>query len=326
MRGKIVLVALAFLFVGCAPFLTGLLCAADYPTKPLEIMCPYTPGSSMDILARLIAETGQKYFGQPMVVVNKPGAAGALAAADVISAKPDGYKVVELAQVFFATTTKTQKVPFDPDNLVPLANFMEYKYGVLVRAESPFKSLDDLVGYAKKNPGQLRWAHTGRATTIHMSGLMIFKKAGASTIDVPYPGTPEALVALLGGHVDAGSLVYGALAEQDRAGKVRYLAFATDKRYSDHPNVPTLMELGYPDAVLPTYVGLYVHKNTPEPVKKVLLDVCRKISDDPEMRKGIEKIGENPKFGGPEFIREAIKKQEQIGIPILKEIGLYVGK
>jgi len=123
MRVKIIILAAVFLaFVN--PFVRSA-STADYPSKPLEIVCPYTPGSSMDILARLIAEIGPKYFGQPMIVINKPGAAGALAAADVISAKPDGYKVVELAQVFFATTTKTQKVPFDPDDLIPLANFME---------------------------------------------------------------------------------------------------------------------------------------------------------------------------------------------------------
>lgn len=297
-----------------------------YPTRPLEIICPYTPGSSMDILARFIADIGPKYFGQPVVVVNKPGAGGSLAAADVISSKPDGYKVLESAQVFFATTTKTQKVPFDPDDLVPLANFMEFKYGFLVREDSPIKTFDDLITYAKKNPGQFKWAHTGRGITLHMSGLLIFKKVGATTIDVPYKGTPEALTALLGGHVDAANLVYGATSEQERAGKIRYLMFMTDKRYGDHPNVPTAAELGYPDAVLPTYIGLYVHKNTPEAIKKKLLDVCRKIYEDPELKKGIEKIGENPKFGGPEFLRDAIKRQEEIGIPILKEIGIYLGK
>src|SRR3989304_4232153 len=174
-----------------------------YPTKPLEIICPYTPGSSMDILARLIADIGPKYFGQPVVVVNKPGAGGSVGAADVISSKPDGYKVLEPAQGFFATTTKTQKEPFDPDDLVPLANFMEFKYGFLVKEDSPLKTFDDLITHAKKSPGQFKWAHTGRGITLHMSGLLIFKKVGATTIDVPYKGTPEALTALLGGHVEA---------------------------------------------------------------------------------------------------------------------------
>lgn len=297
-----------------------------YPTRPLEIICPYTPGSSTDIGARVVADIGSKYFGQPMVVVNKPGAGGAIAAADVISSKPDGYKVFWGAQVFFATTIKTQKVPFNPDDLIPLANFMELRLGMPVKADSPFKTFDDLLNYAKKNPGQLKWCHTGRGITLHMSALIIFKKAGVQTIDVPYKGTPEALAALLGGHVDAGSLVYGALSDQVRAGKVRFLMFYTDKRYKDQPNVPTAFELGYPDAVLPTFFGLYAHKDTPENIRKTLTDVCKKIYDDPEYKKGIEKLGEATRFGGPEFIKEAIKKQEEIGIPILKEVGLYVGQ
>lgn len=297
-----------------------------YPTRPLEIICPYTPGSSTDIVARLIADIGPKYFGQPMVVVNKAGAGGSIAASDVISSQPDGYKVFWGAQVFFATTIRTQKVPFDADDLVPLANFLELRLGMPVKADSPYKTFDDLLSYARKNPGQLRWAHTGRGITLHMSGMIIFKKAGVMTIDVPYKGTPEALAALLGGHVDAASLVYGAVSEQVRAGKVRYLMFYTDKRYKDLPNIPTALELGYPDAVLPTFFGLYVHKNTPENIRKMLTDVCKKVYEDPEFKKGVEKLGEEPRFGGPEFIKEAIKKQEEIGIPILKEIGLYVGK
>ena len=300
--------------------------AQTYPTRPLEVICPYTPGSSSDIATRLIADIGPKYFGQPIVVVNKPGAGGSIAAAEVISSKPDGYKVFGGYQVFFATTIRTQKVPFNPFDLVPLANFVELKLGMEVKADSPFKTFDDVLSYGRKNPGQLKWCHPGRGITLHMSALIIFKKAGIQTIDIPYKGPSEALAALLGGHVDVGSIGYGPVSDQVRAGKVRFLMFYTDKRYSDQPNVPTALELGYPDAVLPTFFGLYVHKDTAENIRKTLTDVCKKIYDDPEFKKGIEKLGEQPKFGGPEFIKEAIKKQEEIGIPILKEIGLYVGQ
>lgn len=313
----IVVVSTFFLFTQPAA-------AQSYPTKPFEIICAYTPGSSQDIAARLIADIGGKYFGQPMVVVNKPGAAGSVAAADVISSKPEGYKAFQIAQVFFATTIRTQKIPFKPDDLIPLANLWEMRLGMLVRQESPFKTLNDLIEHARKNPGQVKWSTVGRATTIHMSGLSIFKKAGVQTIEVPYKGTPEALAALLGGHVDAGSLVYGATSEQVRAGKARYLLFYTDKRYEDMPDVPTAQELGYPEAVLPTYVGLYVHKDTPPDVLKKLRDVFKKIYDDPEYKKGIERMGEAPKWGGPEFIKSWIQHQEKVGIPILKELGLYV--
>jgi tripartite-type tricarboxylate transporter receptor subunit TctC len=326
MGEKAVFLTLALLSMFLGAVAADITQAAGYPAGPLEIICPYAPGSTTDLALRVIADSGSKHFGQPMVVINKPGAGGALAAADVISSRPDGYKAFWGAQVFFATTTKTQKVPFNPDDLVPLANFVELKMGMVVKGDSPFKTFDDLLDYAKKSQGQFKWAHVGRGITLHMSGLLIFKRAGVTTIDVPYKGTPEALVALLGGHVDAGSLAYGAVSEQVKAGKARYLMFYADKRFKDQPGVPTAVELGFPEAVLPTFFGLYVHKDTSEPIKKTLAEVCKKISEDPETRKGIERLGEEPRFGGPEFMREAIKKQEAIGVPILKEIGLYVGK
>lgn len=301
--------------------------AAGFPTKPIEIVCPYTPGSSMDIMSRLIADIGPKYFKQPIVVVNKPGAAGSIAAADVIGTNPDGHKLVTLTNFFFATTVKTQKVPFDPNDLVPIANFMEYKLGMIVKGDSPWKTFNDLLDYARKNPGKLRWSHTGRGITLHMNGLIIFRKAGVDTVDVPYKGSPEKLAALLGGHVDASTMVYGAVREHVKAGKVRYLIFFSDRRYAEPSDVPSASELGFPEASkLVTFVGLYGHRNTPENVKKILIDTFRKIYDDVEFKKGIEKLGEEARFEGPEFIKESIKKGEEIGVPIIKELGLYVGK
>ncbi len=308
-------------------FSTGALAASGYPAKPIEILCPYTPGSSMDIMARLIADVGSKYVSQPMVVVNRPGAGGSLAAAEIISARPDGYKLATLANLFFASTAKTQKIPFDPNDIVPISNFMEYKLGMAVRADSKWKTFNELLEYAKKNPGQLKWAHTGRGTSIHLAAHYIFKKAGVQAVDVPYKGTPESMSALLGGHVDASSSIYGTMKDQVRAGKVRYLAVYTERRYSDMPNVPTAIEIGFPEAArMATYIGLYCHKNVPEDVKAYLTGVSKKIFDDPKFKKGIEQLGEEAVYGGPDWMREQIKKTEEVSVPILKEIGLYVGK
>lgn len=325
MRGKQLLLILAVL-----PVLSVLAVSAqgkDYPVKPIEIVCPYTPGSSMDILSRLIAETAPKYLGQPVVVVNKPGAGGSIAAADVIISKPDGYKLITLTNFFFATTVKTQKVPFEPNHLVPVANFFEYKQGMIVRGDSPWKTLNELLEYGRKNPGKLKWAHTGRGITLHMCGLLIFRRAGVETIDVPYKGSPENLSALLGGHVDASSIAFGPIRDHVKTGKVRFLAFYSDRRYSDQPNVPCTDELGFPEpAKLMTLVGLYIHKDTPEETRKTLLDALRKTYEDPEFKKGFEKVGEEPRFERPKFVQEAIKKAEEVGVPIIKELGLYVEK
>ncbi len=324
MRNRIVVLAMVFLLLEVgSPMVVS---AVDYPTRPIEILCPYPPGGSVDMMGRVIADIAPKYLGQPVAVVTKTGASGSVAANEVINAKPDGYKLIILTPDYFSLTTKTQKISFDPFDLIPLANFMEQKLGLFVRADSPFKTLDDLINYAKKNPGELKWGVPGRGTTMHMSWLLILKRTGVKTIEVPDKGGPEVLAAVLGGHVDAGLCPFGTVKEQVKAGKARYLIFFTDKRYSDQPDVPTAGELGFPHAILPAYFGLYVHKDTPESIKKILIDVCDKIQKDPDLKKGIEKFGEKPMIQGPEFIRSEMKKQEEIGIPILKEIGLYVGK
>jgi len=109
-------------------------------------------------------------------------------------------------------------------------------------------------------------------------------------------------------------------------GKLRYLAVYSDQRYSDLPDVPSVVELGFPQAAIPSLIGLYAHKDTPEAVKKTLMDAFKKTYEDPEFKKGLEKLGEEPKYGGPELMREAIRKGGEASVPILKEFGLYVGK
>ena len=319
-----------FVSILTATFILGLVfiqpaLGQKYPTRTIELVCYTTAGGSLDILARLIADIAARYLGQAMVVVNKPGAGGSIACADVISSKADGYKLAEISNGFFATTVKTQKISFDPSYLVPLASFMELKTGMMVRGNSPWKTLNDLLDYAKKNPGKLRWGHTGRGFPTHMSGLLILRKAGAQTIDIPYKGSPEVIADLLGGHLDMISGPYGGVKEHIIAGTIRFLVGYSDQRFTEPANVPCAAELGFPEAGrLKTLLGVYVHKDTPENIKKILVDAFKRTYEDPEFKKGIEKIGEEPRFGGPESMIEATKRSEEVGVPIIKELGLYV--
>ena len=299
----------------------------EYPTRPMELLCPYTAGGVTDLTARVIAEIASKYLGQPINVVNKPGAGGSIAAADVISSKPDGHKIIWLTNIFFATTTKTQKIPFDPNDIIPIASIMQIKLGMMVKGDSPWRTLAELLDYARKNPGKLRWAHGGRGLTVHLNALLLFKQAGVETIDIPYKGPSEILSAVLGGHVDAMSQQHGSVMDHVKVGSLRYLVSYSDRRFSDTPNVPCTTELGFTEVgKLPTIFGIYAHKDTPEKIKETLIDAFKKTYEDPELRKAIEKFGEEPKFGGPEFTKETIKKAEEAGVPLIKELGLYVGK
>ena len=309
---KIIVIAVTILLGG--GFSASAPAAENYPARAVELYCPYEAGTSMDVMVRLIADIAPKYMGQPMVVVNKPGASGSLAAAEVISGKPDGYKLVSLANLFFASTIHIQKVPFSADDLTPIANFMEYRLCMVVRADSPFKTLKDVIEYARKNPGSLKWSHPGRGTSLHTVALSVFQKAKVQTIDVPFKA--ELLSSLLGGHVHVGSFPYGLVMESVRAGQIRCLAFYGDHRYKDQPNVPSIAELGFPDAAkLATDAALFVRRNTPEHIKNYLIGVSKQIYDDPRFARLPDMGGEDPKYGGPRVAKESIKRAEEITFP-----------
>jgi len=300
--------------------------AQGYPTKPIELIHPYGPGTAMDIVSRLIADIAPKYLGQPMIVNTKPGASASIGAADLIASNPDGYKLLSMVHHYFASTIHTQKLPFNPNDLVPLANFVELMQAMAARADSPFKTLSDLLEYARKNPGRLTWSHGGRGITSHVIAMGIFNKEGVNTVDVPYKGgTVESLTALLGGHVDMASIT-SPFDDHVKAGKIRLLMVYADQRSPSFPNVPTIVELGYPGMFLPAYTGIYIHKNTPEPIKKILMDALKKVYDDPAFKKGIANLGVEPKWGGPDFINEQIKRSEAIAVPALKKLGMYLDK
>jgi tripartite-type tricarboxylate transporter receptor subunit TctC len=276
-------------------------------------------------VTRLAAEIGKKYFSQPLVVVAKLGGSGTVGASEVINSKPDGYKILYFNHNYFATTVRSQKISFDPNYLVPLANYIELIESIGVSGDSPWKTLDQLLDYGRKNPGKIRHGHGGRGTGGHMLDWLIYKKAGVEITDVPYiKGSVELIPPLLGGHIDSGHLIYSSVKSQIAAGKIRLLVTHGDQRFKLTPNVPCATELGFPTFTV--YHGFYVHKDTPEDIKKTLFETLKKIYEDPEFMKAVEQMGDAPKFGGPEFLKEQIRRVEQLGVPLLKECGLYVGE
>ena len=297
----------------------------SFPTKPIEIICMLPPGSSMDILARVSAEVGPKYLGQPIVVINKPGAGGALAAMDVVNSKPDGYKLTTLSNNSFMSTFHTQKLMFNPKQLVPMWSMIMFKTGMFIRGDAPWKSLQEVIDYARKNPDKVTWGHHGRGLSVQVAASLIFKRAGVRVIEVPHKGSAESMAALLGGHIDVLTTSYATVIPHVKAGTIRPIVTYEGQRYKDHPGVPTATELGYKDVEnLSTYVGLYGHRDTPDPVKKITSEALKKTCEDPVFKTGIEKVGEEHRCENPEFAMEAIRKGEEVVIPILKELGIYV--
>jgi tripartite-type tricarboxylate transporter receptor subunit TctC len=301
--------------------------AADFPTKPIEVIVPFTPGGTNDLLTRLVAQIAPKYLGQPLVVINKPGAGGSLGAAEAISSRPDGYKLVSLPSAFFSTTVHTQKIPFSPDDLVPIASFMEYKEGLGVKGDGPFKTFKDFLDFGRNNPGKLRWGNLSRGSVQYISTSIIFKKLGIKSIEVPYPGTSEMITALLGGHLDAAGITYGGSKDLVRKGAIRFIVSYSNRRFSDPPNVPSAAELGFPEASrIRTLISTYAHKNVPEDIKIILFNAFKKTYDAPEFKKAFEAFGEAPLFLDGPSVKEIVKQGTEVTLPLLKEWGMYVAR
>jgi tripartite-type tricarboxylate transporter receptor subunit TctC len=325
MRKRVVIFMVSILVA--STFLAQSARAADFPTKPIEVIVPFTPGGTNDLLTRLVAQIAPKYLGQSLVVINKPGAGGSLGAAEAISSKPDGYKLVSLPSAFFSTTIYTQKIPFNPDDLVPIASFMEYKEGLGVKGDGPFKTFKDFLDYGRNNPSKLRWGNLSRGSVQYISTSIIFKKVGIKSIEVPYPGTSEMITALLGGHLDAAGITYGGSKDHVQKGTIRFIVSYSNRRFTDPPNVPSAAELGFPEASrIRTLISTYAHKNVPDEVKATLFNAFKKTFEDPEFKKAFEAFGEAPMFLDGASVREIVKQGAEVTVPLLKEWGLYAGK
>jgi tripartite-type tricarboxylate transporter receptor subunit TctC len=261
--------------------------AQPFPAKPVTLICPWPAGGGTDIHLRKIAELAAKRLGQAVVVENRPGGSGMNGPATMAkTARPDGYTISQLAITAFRVP-HMQKVDWDPINdfsyIVGLAG---YTFGIVVKADSPFKSFEDLIAYAKENPGKLSYATPGTGTSLHLAMEEIGVKAGVKFLHIPFKGYADGATALLGGHVMIQVDSTG-WARQVDAGLMRLLATLGDRR--TRWNAPTVKELGI-DTVSNSPYGLVGPKGMSPQVVKVLHDAFKAASDDPENMKTLQQL------------------------------------
>ncbi|MDB5771682.1 MAG: hypothetical protein JWM42_2056, partial [Burkholderia sp.] len=218
--------------------------AQSYPSRPIKLICPWPAGGSTDIVVRAFAESAGKALGGQMIVENKPGAGGTMGAIELANAKPDGYTLSQLPLGIFRIP-HMQKVQFDPlKDLTYVACLTGYTFGMAVRADSPIKTIKDLVEFAKANPEKFTYGSTGTGTTPHLVVEQFAKRAGIKLLHVPFKGSADGMQAVLGGHVMAHSDATGWGPFVD-AGRAHLLATYGSKRTKRWSHVPTLQELGY---------------------------------------------------------------------------------
>jgi tripartite-type tricarboxylate transporter receptor subunit TctC len=262
--------------------------AQAFPAKPIKYICPWPAGGSTDAVIRAFAESAGKLLGQQVIVENKPGAGGMLGANELVKAAPDGYTLSQLPHGVFRIP-HMQKTSFDTlKDFTWIACLTGYTFGLVVPADSPFKTLADLVAWAKANPEKLTYGSTGIGTSPHLAVEEFAQKAGIKLTHVPFKGNADNMQAILGGHVMAASDATGWGPHVD-AGKLRLLATYGSRRTKRWPSVPTLDELGY-QTVSDSPFGVCGPKGMDPAVVKLLQDTFRKTLDDAAVLATLEKF------------------------------------
>jgi tripartite-type tricarboxylate transporter receptor subunit TctC len=300
--------------------------AADYPTRSLRFIVPFPPGGGTDIIARELGVALNKTAGWTLVAENRPGAGGNLGVEAAVTSAPDGYTVV-LGQTSNLAINPTlyRKLQYNPfKDLMPVALVAQSPVVLVVAADSPYRSLADVVAAAKKNPGALNFASPGNGTVSHLTGELLQQAAGIKLQHVPYKGANQALTDLLGGQVQIFMASVPTALGQVRAGKLRALAVSSAKRISMLPDVPTVSELGYAGFDATTWFGLLVPAGTPPAIVARLNQAANKAMATPDFKRKIEIEGGEVVGGTPAQFADLLKTDYDRWSAIITRAGISI--
>jgi tripartite-type tricarboxylate transporter receptor subunit TctC len=280
--------------------------AQDYPGKPITMIVPFPPGGVADIVGRPLAASMEKTLKQPVVVTNRTGAGGAVGMTAAAKAAPDGYTVLmtlSSISIFPVSDPINGKAaPYELTDFAPIALLTADPTVLVVRADSPYKTIQEFIAGAKANPGKINYSSSGVYGTLHVAMEMFANAAGIKLFHVPYQGGGPALTALLGGQVEALASGPAAAAAQMKGGKVRALASWSTERLKLLPDIPTFKELGYKDVEFYIWAGMVVPAATPAPIQQKLREAVRAAVKDPAFSGAMEKVGSPIDYrDAPEF-------------------------
>ncbi len=295
--------------------------AQSYPTKPITMIVPWPAGGSTDVAMRAIAEAAPKHLGQPIVTDNKAGASGTLGPATMAAtAKPDGYTIAQMP-ITVMRLPLMQKVSWDAEkSFTYIVHLTGYTFGITTKADSPFKKWQDVVEFAKANPGKVTYATPGAGTSLHIGMEQIADAAGIKLTQVPFKGGAETGAAVLGGHtmLQADSTGWKPLVE---AGQLRLLTIWTANRSKVWPEVPTLKELGYP-FVFDSPFGIAGPKGIDPKIVQILHDAFKKAIEDPAVIATLEKYDMVPRYMNTKDYEQAVRDVIKQETTALGKIGL----
>ena len=291
-----------------------------FPQKgPIEITVLFPAGSSADVTARMLADGMSKQLGQRVLVVNRPGAGGAIGYKYVAAQKPDGYALVWNSNSI-STTFHSGQLPFDYKAFDAVARVLVESVVVAVRADSPFRTLNDFISEARRKPKAINVGHSGIGSHTHISLATLEHAAGIEVNEVPF-GAAQVVPSLLGGHVDAVVQLPAALSAPVRQGQVRLLAVLIPERDPALPDVPTAREQGF-DVSVEAWRGIAVPHGTPRPIIAALETSVRKTIESNEFVKASENLGVRPAFLPADAFSELIAKEDVALSRLMLLIGL----
>jgi tripartite-type tricarboxylate transporter receptor subunit TctC len=298
--------------------------AQGYPARAIRLVVPYPPGGGLDLFARPLAHKATELLGQPVVVENRPGASGVIGAAYVAQQSADGYTLLLAAASQFLQPLVSKNVPFDnTKDFTPIISAVNYHNVVVVNAQLPIRSIDDLVGYAKTNPGQLAYVTAGQNTSQHLAALLLGHRTGARLLHVSYKGGGPALNDLIGGRVHMGILVQSTVMPHIKSGKLRPIAVVEAERAKALPDVPTVEQSGVSGYAMPeSWLGIFGPGGLPrDVVTRVNLAVSKAIAD-PEVRARVESLGYEVTGSTPEQFHKQIERTVVIYRQIVDTAGI----
>lgn len=314
-----------------ATALSGLSNASDvrpdpaYPSKPIRLIVPFTPGGGADIQGRIIAKELGRLLGQSVIVENRPGANGGIGAKIVASAEPDGYTLLVGSTGTHSTNEflYSKKQPYDSvKDFAPISLISTFDNGIIVPANSPIKTLADIVAAAKKAPGKQMYGVTVLGAASHLAVEMFKRDADIDVTAVPYSGSSPATIDLLGGRLDFMSDVLATQHANITSGKVRLIVTTDQKRSPVFPDTPTIAELGYPGFTAVGWLGLFAPAGTPPSIVEKLSRTLKKVYESPEIAQMMTARGFDAVAMSPEEFTQFLAKEREKWSKVIREAGL----
>ena len=296
--------------------------AQDYPSRPIHVLTTSSAGGLSDIFMRVLGEELHKSLGQPIIVENRPGGLGKIAARACTEAQPDGYTICIInADPLVYNPYLFKKLPFDPDKLTPIVNLFHLIQVLVINSDLKVKSVDELIALSKAKPGTLNYLTAALPLAVYMDYLT--REKGADWVRVPFKGGGEATNAILGGSTPIGLIGLGNVLAQINAGKMTPLALGNNIRSTQLPDVPTLADLGYKGAPSQTWYGLFAPVGTPAAIiDKLNAEVTRVVSDKTFQEKFIISRSMVPALNTPAQFAAEIKADREVARQVVKESGV----